>query len=726
MIRILYFQLILNRVTFILLLLFVTCRPSLAQEPGSPLPLRQILSQIEQHLAVSFTYADETIAGIYLEPPADTLTLGPVLAYLRSNTPLNYSQLDERFITISPGTDTPTSICGYLVDALDKSPVIGATIQVSNMYTVSDDMGYFNLANVYQAQQVTIHMLGYKNFEFKAKSTVADQPCQPLELQPDVTQLKEVMVRNYIATGINQQLNGSFVLNRAKLGLLPGLTEPDILQTLQALPGIQSINETVSNINVRGGTNDQNLVLWDGIKMYQTGHFFGLISAFNPYLTDDVVLIKNGTTAALNDGVSSIIEINSENKLTKNFTGGAGMNMINADIFLKIPVTKKLSLQLSGRRSIADWLATPVFNNYFERTFGDTEVIQLLSTASDTTFNSNENFYFYDIAADLLYDISPKDKLRIHFLNINNELDYQENLVSASDTASRNSSLTQKSLAGSVHYQRLWNDKLRTSAQLYVSSYDLQAVNFDIANNQQLIQENEVLDTGIKLDALWRINNSWDLNSGYQFQEIGIGNLEEINNPQFRRYIKRVIRTHVVFSEANFLSVDKRSNIRFGVRVNYHPKFDRFLVEPRLAFNQKLSDYWSVEVLDEFKSQTATQIIDLQNDFLGVEKRRWVLADEMDIPIVQSKQASVGINFNKNQLLLGLAGFYKNVTGITSLSQAFQNQYQYTRTTGEYNIIGVEVLLNKQFDKASIWGVILSMKTYTISKRLIRPFFLTT
>ena len=68
---------------------------------------------------------------------------------------------------------------GYLLDAVDKSPVIGAAIQASNMYTVSDDMGYFNLANVYQAQQVTIHMLGYKNFEFKAKSAVADQPCQP-------------------------------------------------------------------------------------------------------------------------------------------------------------------------------------------------------------------------------------------------------------------------------------------------------------------------------------------------------------------------------------------------------------------------------------------------------------------------------------------------------------------------------------------------------------------
>lgn len=64
-------------------------------------------------------------------------------------------------------------------------------------------------------------------------------------------------------------------MNTAEFGILPGLIEPDILQTVQALPGIKSIDETVSDINVRGGTNDQNLILWNGIKMYQSGHFLG-------------------------------------------------------------------------------------------------------------------------------------------------------------------------------------------------------------------------------------------------------------------------------------------------------------------------------------------------------------------------------------------------------------------------------------------------------------------
>jgi hypothetical protein len=68
--------------------------------------------------------------------------------------------------------------------------------------------------------------------------------------------------------------------------------EPDILQSIQALPGVESTNESIANINVRGGTNDQNLMIWDNIKMYHSGHFFGLISAYNPNLTDKVIVKK--------------------------------------------------------------------------------------------------------------------------------------------------------------------------------------------------------------------------------------------------------------------------------------------------------------------------------------------------------------------------------------------------------------------------------------------------
>jgi len=695
-------QVISSKPVLFILTTILTSFSALGQNTGETL-LHPLLITLEERFEVSFTFADETVKDVLLVPPADTLNIDAVLNYLRNNTSLIFQQLDDRFITISKSTAETINICGYLADINDNGIIAGATVQVDNRFVVSDNEGYFTMQKVPATSIIYIRYLGYESLSMVTKDANQSEHCKTLLVTPYLRRLEEVMVRNYITTGIDKQVNGSFVVNIDELGILPGLIEPDVLQTIQALPGIQSINETVSDINVRGGTNDQNLVLWDGIRMYQTGHFFGLISAFNPYMNKEVTLVKNGTSAALDEGVSSIIDIRSNNKISKTFSGEAGINMINADALLMVPITKKLTLQLSARRAITDIVASPTFDKYFARAFGNTDVTNSFSSGSDTTFNSNENFYFYDIGANLLYDISAKDKLQLNFLNLFNQLDYQENIVSSSATESKTSSLKQKSIASGLYYQRLWNKKLTTSARLSLSSYTLGAVNFDVSNNQRVIQENEVLDTGLKLDALWRFNNNWDLLSGYQLQEIGIANLEDINNPEFRRFIKEVIRTHSIFSEINYSSKSKRTNVRLGIRANYYTKFNRAIIEPRLTFNQELFKYFSLEILGEFKSQTATQVIDLQNDFLGVEKRRWVLANENDIPIVQSQQVSAGLHFNKHGLLISLEGFYKHVAGITSSSQGFQNQFQYVRTIGNYKVTGLEFLVNKQFNNLSTW-----------------------
>ena len=187
-------------------------------------------------------------------------------------------------------------------------------------------------------------------------------------------------------------------------GILPGLIEPDVLQTIQALPGVLSTDETVSNINVRGGTHDQNLLLWDGIKMYQSGHFFGLISAFNPYTTKRINVYKNGTSAKYGDGISSVIDMQLPNEIDNEFKAGLGFNLINADGFAKIPLSNKTELQISSRRSVTDLILTPTYDQYFKRIFQDSD----LTNENRNSISQNEQFYFYDINVKFLYDITDK------------------------------------------------------------------------------------------------------------------------------------------------------------------------------------------------------------------------------------------------------------------------------------------------------------------------------
>lgn len=155
-------------------------------------------------------------------------------------------------------------------------------------------------------------------------------------------------------------------------------------------------------------------------------------------------------------------------------------------------------------------------------------------------------------------------------------------------------------------------------------------------NDQRLIQENKILDTGVKLDARIGLTNTLDLYTGYQFNEVGVSNLEDINNPIYRRFIKKVLRNHALFAEGNYSSKSNKTNLRVGLRANYFEKFNRFILEPRLAFNQQFLDHFSFELLGEMKSQTTTQVIDLQNDFLGVKKGDGYWLMKMTFPLLRA------------------------------------------------------------------------------------------
>jgi hypothetical protein len=546
-----------------------------------------------------------------------------------------------------------------------------------------------------QSTSLEFEVLDNRFVAIKTESKNENEKEKALEILP------EVVISNYLTSGIVKDNTGSIILKPNSFGILPGLIEPDVLQTIQALPGVLSVDETVSNINVRGGTNDQNLLLWDGIKMFQSGHFFGLISAYNPYLTENVNVYKNGTSAKYGDGISSIIDMQLSNDIDNLFKGGAGFNLINVDVFAKIPFTKKIELQVSSRRSVNDVIITPTYDQYFKRIFQDSDLTN--NQGNTNSISKNERFYFYDVTTKLLYDITEKDKLRLNFLNIYNNLNYEEQSRINDVDEVLNSQLTQRNLATGISYTRDWTERFVTTAQVYVSNYGLDATNFDVTNNQRLIQENKVYDSALKMDMEYTINTNFNLKGGYQFFETGISNLEDVNNPEFRSYIKEVIRSNSVYFEGQLLSNNANTNLRLGARLNYFKKFDTFLVEPRLSFSQRFLNYFKLEVLGEFKSQTTSQIIDLQNDFLGVENRRWVLSNDSDIPILKSKQISAGIHYDQNKLLISVDAFIKDVEGITTRSQGFQNQYQFVNTVGKYRVKGIDFLINKQFDAFSTW-----------------------
>ncbi len=533
--------------------------------------------------------------------------------------------------------------------------------------------------------------LDYKRVDsYILVSNIEGQSNAEVKLQ----ELPEVVIPSYIIEGISKLNSGAFKIDFSKFRMLPGLIEADVLQSVKAFPGIQSINENVSNINIRGGSHDQNLILWDGIKMYQSGHFFGLISMYNPQITQDVLLLKNGSGVDFTDGVSGTIAMQTNTEINKKLKGNLGVNFIDANGFLDVPISKKSSIQIALRKSISDFVQTPAYRNFFDKISEDTEIED-----NKEVVNTDEKFDFYDLSFRWLYKFNSKDMLRVNFINVSNRLTFNENTISDS----RRSIISQNSIAGAIHYAKTWNNHWQSSLELYETDYKLKAINSNVLESQRFLQENKVSETSFKLKTNYKLNDKINVLSGYHFVESEITNLDDVDTPIFRSLVSEVLRTHGVFTQTNYLSLNKRTTLSLGMRYNYLSKFKKQIWEPRFSFTHKLFKDFSVEILGETKHQNTSQIINFQNDFLGVEKRRWQLSNNADIPVIRSKQVSFGINYNKKGWQLGADIYYKQVKGITTQSQGFQNQYEFIKTKGRYKANGLDFILRKQLTKFNIW-----------------------
>lgn len=667
-----------------------------AQKAAERIPLVTFISQIEQQFNVKFSYAVEDVNGLTIASPKSSLSLPQAIDYLNANVLLNFKALDERYITVSL-LHKRISIAGIIKAEDSKNTLHGATITTDNHSVLTNKNGYFNFENIPLSATVTISYIGYESQQFKANElfSTTNKP-KEIVLKPSNEELNQVIINVYLTPGLQKYLDGSTVLNTKKFGILPGLIEPDVLQSIQTLPGVESTNESIANINVRGGTNDQNLMIWDNIKMYHSGHFFGLISAYNPNLTNKIIVTKNGTSAQYSDGVSSTINMFTNDEVSTHFSGGAGINLINADAFLAIPIAKNLEIDISGRRSITDIFNTPTFTNYYKRSFQDSEI-----NADSNQNNTNSDFYFYDYTAKILFDLNEKHQFRANLIGINNALDYTEFNRENSNSETKASTLSQKNVGYGGNWKAQWNDKLSTNLISYYSKYNIDATDYRIQNDQRLTEANEVLETGIKLNTYYKATEYFNLLAGYEFNETGMLNQTTVSAPSYSSTKKDVLDNHGLYSEAEFHK--NKTYFRLGVRFNYFQKFNTILVEPRINIRQQLSNQLALKLEGEFKNQTATQIIDFEDDFLGVEKRRWVLVNNKNIPIATSQQGSFGLEFKANKLHIDLTGFYKVVDGITASNQGFYNNFQYKNAHGSYTAKGIEFLANKTAAKYSTW-----------------------
>lgn len=669
------------------------------QDEKKSIELKKILDDIALQHHVKFSYLEEDVVGHSIFPPQKTLPLKAKLVYITNRTLLSYKESGNYIVIFSAPKHDTKRLCAYVIDELGF-PVDNAVIQYTpdNKKIVTGYDGYFELPRNLTGSLYIDH-LNYEPISVRINDFTDD--CKEIVLKLEVVNLDEVVTERYLAAGISKKKDGSFSIKPKKFGILPGLIEPDVLLTMQQLPGINSIDETVSNINVRGGTHDQNLFMWNGIRLFQTGHFFGLISALNPNLAHEIKIFKNGTPAFYGESVSSAVDISSRPKDIGDGSFTIGSNMISVDFYTKIKASEKANFEVSARRSFTDVFNFPTYTKYSKRIFQNT-IVTDLDNSTDVNYKSDKEFYFYDFTGQYHQKIGTKHDLYVDMIGINNNLDFTQGTIT-NKVITEVSSLKQLTLGATVGWKTQWSENHSSEIGIYGSYYSVDGRNAAIESNQIMEQGNTIIDAGFRFSDNLKLTPLFNLRTGYQYNEVGVKNSDKINIPAYSRDVKDVLRTHALIGELEYDSEDGALHSRFGLRGNYIEQFTTPYIEPRLQFNYLFAPNWQLEALAEQKSQTTTQIVELQGDFLGIEKRRWVLANNEDIPIQKSRQFSISTTFKKNGWYVSLENFYKKVKGITTSGQGFQDQLELRNDIGNYTVYGSEFLIQKQFHGFYAW-----------------------
>jgi len=522
-------------------------------------------------------------------------------------------------------------------------------------------------------------------------------------------QLEEIIIKEYITSGISRTNEDAAILvSPKKLGILPGLTEPDVLQSIQLLPGVQSPTETAAGVYIRGGTPDQNLVLWDGIKMYHSGHFFGTISAFNPYITEDIKLYKSGTKARYGNRISGVIDITSDHDIPEAVEGGFGSNMTHADAFVRAPIGKSTAVIVSARRSINDIINTETYSNLAKRVFQDTKISEGNKVfEEDEVTNTKDLFYFTDFTVKAITKTNENNKITLSSLFTKNKLDYGF-LIEKYDEASRDQ-LDIKNQGMSFKWDHDYGKSLRHAVSSYYSNFDLNYIGSNSITDEfsdQLSKDNIIDDFGIAYDLDLDLNDRSSFGFGYQFSSAKVKyalKFEDSESPE-ENFDQSNIETNniqALYGDYILQNSDKWF-IDLGLRANYFSVLDKFYIEPRFQFEVKLNSEFRFKASGENLHQAVSQVVEFNTKQFGLENQIWVISDGNNIPALKSTQLTSGFVFNKAGWDIDLEGYYKKVDGLTSFTLGFENVDDFF-SVGKSNVFGMELLIKKKIQNYRTW-----------------------
>jgi hypothetical protein len=319
-------------------------------------------------------------------------------------------------------------LAGYVRDVKTGEPLTGVSVYDEALHTgiATDQFGYYSLSLPAGRHILVLKSAGMK--DTRRQVLLYSNGKLNIDVQQQVLALREVVISAKNAANVNSVQMGVNHLDIASIKQVPAVFgEADILRAVLTLPGVQSVGESSVGFNVRGGSADQNLILLNGLTIYNPAHFFGFFSAFNPDIVKDIELYKSTIPEKYGGRLSSVLDVTNREGNSKTFSGSAGIGLLTSRLNIEGPIIKNsTSFIFGGRTSYSDWLLSLLPNDYkhskasfYDLNLDITSQINEKNTIYLTTYMSNDNF---KLNSDTNYSYTNKNAALKWKHNFNNKI----------------------------------------------------------------------------------------------------------------------------------------------------------------------------------------------------------------------------------------------------------------------------------------------------------------
>jgi hypothetical protein len=430
-------------------------------------------------------------------------------------------------------------LVGYIRDRKNGEAISGASIMLDsqNTKTISDPFGYFSITLPKGRRTIMVQSVGMK--DTRRQLLVLSDGKLNIEMEDYIASLKAVMVTSERRSNIRGTQMGLDKVSSKTIKQVPTvLGEADILRVVLTLPGVTSVGEASTGINVRGGAADQNLILFNDATIYNPSHLFGFFSAFNTDAVKEVSLYKSAIPEKFGGRLSSVLDVSTRDGNSKKISGNGGLGLLTSRLTLEGPLDKsKTTFILGGRTTYSDWLLQQIPNSayanssasFFDLNLNITHTINTKNSLYLTAYYSQDNFR---LNSDTLYNYGNRNIIGkwkhifsnklIGVLSAGND-QYQYSM--RSDRFPLNAfklsfNIQQTHARAEFNYSP--NNKHAVTMGIQTIHYAIQPGNNEPTGTQSLVTPNKVptekaLESAIYAGDKITLNSKFSLNAGIRF-----------------------------------------------------------------------------------------------------------------------------------------------------------------------------------------------------------------